>query len=219
MAKPIQATNLAGHRTLRRGVTLMESLIASVVLAVAVVGISGTLVATSQQAKEVDDSAIVNSLANALMEEVLAKPFTAPTTGDKGGWDTGNRSRSTYDNMADFHHYTDTSPFTSIGGRVLDPGTGNAYTREVQFEYRDTPSTPALGGAPAMRLGSSFKTFMQLISDPWGSAYAAASAGVTAGPVAVAVDPEFGLVSVKVASSSGKYVILNRLVSNTTYKK
>jgi len=88
--KPTPVINPHGRQAKRsNGVTLMESLIASVVLSIAVVGIAGTLVATSQQAQDVDDSTIVNSLARELMEEVVAKPFKAPVTGDVAGWTGG----------------------------------------------------------------------------------------------------------------------------------
>jgi|GEM_PF-4778003 len=201
----------------------MESLIASVVLSIAVVGIAGTLVATSQQAQDVDDSTIVNSLARELMEEVVAKPFKAPVTGDVAGWTGGNTNRKTYDNLNDFHAYADISPFQSLGGRSIDPGTGQTYTREVQIEDRLSPSIPWLDDEPAMLgLGSALDAAGRLIADPSGTLRSICF-GEIVGPAAIGtateVPAEYRMVSVKVVSSSGKSVILNRLMCNTTFTK
>jgi len=168
----------------------MESLIATVVLSVAVVGISGTLVASSQQAQDVDDSTVLNSLASALMEEVASKPFAVPPSGDRAGWSGSNRDRFTYDNILDFNGYTDTSPFTSLAGRSVDPNPAYRYTRIVSVLKRTTPSDEAASSG-----GKTGKTT------------------TTASASAITLD--FAMTSVRVTSSSGNSVTLNRLVCNT----
>ena len=78
-----RARALGRHGTTSRfggGFTLVESLIATVILAIAVVGIAGTLAATYQQSKEQTSSAEATQLARQLMEEISAKPFALPAT-------------------------------------------------------------------------------------------------------------------------------------------
>lgn len=130
-----------------RGFSLAESLAASVVLAIAVLGVSGVLIAGSENARAVDDSAVCSSLARELMEEIIALPFAPPATGDVGGWSANNRNRFTYDNVADFKGYNDASPFDMLSGRSVSPQSGRLYKREVLFEYRATPSGAAVNTA------------------------------------------------------------------------
>ena len=185
----------------RRGVTLMESLIATTVLAVGVVGVSGSLIASSQQTSEVDDAVVVKALASGLMEEIAAKSFAAPTTNDIPGWTAGNKDRSKYDNVADYDRYTDVSPFSSIAGRSIDPGTGFRYTRTVSFTYTAAPTSGASSGTAVTTQSKS------------GGVTAAKSTTTEQSP------SEFGLVQVTVTSSSGQSIKLSRLVSDTTLAK
>jgi prepilin-type N-terminal cleavage/methylation domain-containing protein len=134
----------------RPGFTLIESLIASIVLAIAVVGVAGVLTSASSQTRAMKDDLGAQALARALMEEVAAKPVAAPTSGDQAGWPS-NKNRATYDNIADYNGYTDstdssaTTVATTLGGSTISFGDGGTYTRSVAFEYRATPSGAAAG--------------------------------------------------------------------------
>jgi len=86
----------------QRGFTLIESLIATVVLAAAVVGIAGTLASTYQQQKDQVSASEATQLARQLMEEISAKPFVAPAGSNIAGWSAGNKNRATYDEIADY---------------------------------------------------------------------------------------------------------------------
>jgi prepilin-type N-terminal cleavage/methylation domain-containing protein len=197
VAKRIQATNFASRL---HGVTLMESLVASVVLAIA---------------------AVVNSLARELMEEIVAKPLAPPTTGNVAGWKGGNKDRTTYDSTSDFNAYADVSPFKSIGGKSVDPGTGQTYTRTVSFEYRSSPSTAFEIQFGAASDESYSAGLASVLADPMRSLCIAVM-GASVLPLAPSpteATSDFGFVVVKVTSSSGRYVMLNRLVCNTTYQK
>ncbi len=117
----------------RRGFTLVESLIASVVLAVAVVGIAGTLAASYQQAKDQVSISESTSLARQLMEEISAKPF-AVAAGDTNfpGYSAANTGRTNYDDVSDYHGYTDVSTsLRTLGGQTYAVGTAGPYTRSV----------------------------------------------------------------------------------------
>src|SRR5690348_4490218 len=99
MARHFPATS--GRAPARRGLgagarafTLAEALIASVVLATAVVGLAGVLSVSSSQARAMDVDATSLALARQLMEEVLARPFDPPAVNDRAGWKSGNHDKS-----------------------------------------------------------------------------------------------------------------------------
>src|SRR5262249_17062838 len=92
----------------RRGAfTLAESLLAAVVLAIAVVGISSALMASQQQSRAMADDAIAVTLAPQPMEEIAAVPVVLSdgTTG-ASGWPT-DTTRAHYDTVNDFNGYRD----------------------------------------------------------------------------------------------------------------
>jgi len=133
----------------RGGFTLAEALLASVVLAVAVLGISQLTGASSQESEALRQDSRAVALARELMEEVASKPFTDPSiTGSEEyhpGPDTGETSsRSTWDNVDDYDGFTDTvsSMKTAAGAQVVDPQKypSEKFTRSVKVEYRTTPS-------------------------------------------------------------------------------
>jgi len=106
----------------RAGFTLIEALMASVILAIAV---SAAIVPFTCGARSQDvDSrqTIAASLAQDLMEEILTKPFEEPSDGDelpepesRFGPDAGETLRSSYSAIDDYHGYTE------LAGHVVDP--------------------------------------------------------------------------------------------------
>src|SRR5688572_21716528 len=132
------ATNLAR----RRGYTLAESLIASVVLAAAVVGISTTLSASYQQSTIRGNTNTALILAQQLMEEIAGKPLDlAASATNLPGWSGGQTDRSLYDTVDDYHGYTDTSgSIETADGTTLDMGDGGSYTRTVSITENAMPT-------------------------------------------------------------------------------
>jgi Tfp pilus assembly protein PilV len=122
----------------RNGFTLAESLIASVVLAISVVGIAAAMTCSSQQAMATNDAAITTALGKQLLEEIAAKPFPISGVTTNPGWSAGNHDRSTYDDAADYNGYTDSTPITALSGATINPGP--TYTRSVSFTQRLNPS-------------------------------------------------------------------------------
>lgn len=152
-------------QTLRGGFTLVESLIASVVLAVAVVGISGTLATAYQQSKDQVSSAEAMQLARQLMEEISAKPFKVPAGSgtDAVGWSAGNRNRATYDDVQDYHGFTDVSTgIITLSGATQSFGTAGPYTRNVAVTEGPVPTGHT---APA----ADFKRIMVTVTRPRGA--------------------------------------------------
>ena len=114
----------------RRGFTLTESLIASVVLATSVIGVAGALSVSYQNSEGLDHSAVATALARQLLEEITAKPYT-----DEDG-------SNDYRSIADYYDrpYTDATPgLTSRSGLELDVGGDAVFTRQVTVKYRLTP--------------------------------------------------------------------------------
>jgi prepilin-type N-terminal cleavage/methylation domain-containing protein len=144
---------------LPRGFTLAESLIASVVLAIAVVGVSGALIAAQKQSQAQEDDAVAVTLARQLLEEIASYPLKFPD-GSTGatGWPTLT-NKSSFDTVDDFNGYRDlvatsyerersgngTESFSSFSakpsstviapGASLDPLTAWQYRREVSVTY------------------------------------------------------------------------------------
>jgi hypothetical protein len=125
-------------------------LIASVVLAAAVVGIAGTLSASYQQSTVRGNLSTALALAQQLMEETAAKPIDAPSgTIDKPGWSAGQTDRTQYDTLDDFNGYTDVSnSIKAWDGTTIDLGDGGSYTRTVTVAGNAKPADLS-GTAPA----------------------------------------------------------------------
>ena len=137
------------HAVARGGYTLFESLLASAVLAVAVVGISSVLAASYQQSAIRGNTGTALSLAQQLMEEIAGKPLDPPAQPDKPGWSQGQTDRSQYDTVDDYNGYTDLSNGIQMpDGTTVDMGDGGSYTRVVTVTPNARPAS-APASAPA----------------------------------------------------------------------
>ncbi len=153
MASFTLTINRAAAGRKARGFTLVESLIAATVLAASVIGITGPLIASSQQAEVLQQNSMAISLAQQLMEEITSKPFYDPVDGSTTlGLGATKTDRSKYNNIGDYDTYTDkTSSMVTLGGTSLSFPSGGIYTRLVHVEYRATPAgTSAASGTFAL---------------------------------------------------------------------
>ena len=125
--------------------TLAEVLIASVVLAIAAAALTQAIVAGQVQTSEALRDWRAVSLAEALLEEVLALPYDDPQGASAPGPEAGENSRASFDNCDDFHGFTETA------GNLTD-ATGAAYGQTFQIFSRSvtaaytTQTPPGLGG-------------------------------------------------------------------------
>ncbi|HEY8667517.1 MAG TPA: prepilin-type N-terminal cleavage/methylation domain-containing protein [Tepidisphaeraceae bacterium] len=147
MAHPtraIEAGRSGGRR--RGGFTLVESLIASVVLAIAVIGVAGVMGTSFKHVEALDQGMTAVSLAKQLMEEIAAKPFLDPVLKTAPlGHEAAETTRASYNNIGDYDGYADeSSGLQTPAGTNVSLGTGQSFTRRVTVEYRATP-----GGAAA----------------------------------------------------------------------
>lgn len=127
----------------RHAFTLAESLLAAVVLAIAVIAVSATLSASQAHVNAIENGSRAASLARQLMEEIAAKPFVAVDA--TPGW-PGVTSRASYDTVNDYDGYTDTTPLPMLDGEPSGAG-GAGFTRSVTFHYPATlfGTTPHAG--------------------------------------------------------------------------
>jgi len=137
-------------RKSRKGFTLAEGLLAVVVLAVAVGGIMGPISASYQQTRTVSQTTTAVSMAQQLLDEILAKPFADPTDSSTTlGPEADEPNRASFDNMDDYHGYHDTTDpaqsdaMKTSSGQAITWNSTDIYSRSVQMEYRTTPSGAA----------------------------------------------------------------------------
>src|SRR5688500_16844146 len=138
-----RSTNRISLRALRAGgYTLAESMIASVVLAVAVVGIAGTLAASYQQDTVRGNTTTALNLAQQLMEEIAAKPIELPAAQtDKPGWPQGQTDRRQYDTIGDYAGYADfSSTIQAADGSLVNLSNGGSYQRSVSVQSGAVPA-------------------------------------------------------------------------------
>jgi type II secretory pathway pseudopilin PulG len=130
----------------RAAFTIAEAMVASTVLAIAVVGIAGPLGAASEQARILNERGTALTLARELMEEIAAKPLCDGGTTCHLGPESGETDRSKYDSADDYNTYHDTTAtLNNLSGQSegFDPNV--IYTRDVTVEYRTSPSGTSAG--------------------------------------------------------------------------
>lgn len=120
----------------RRGFTLVEALLAAVVLAMAVTAI---LVPFNAGAESERHEAILTGsvfLAGEMMEEILTKPFADPQGESSPGPEPGENSRALFDNTDDYHGYSEAQgEITSAAGGLPGDDAFIYLSRSVSVEY------------------------------------------------------------------------------------
>jgi type II secretory pathway pseudopilin PulG len=125
-------------RKLRSGFTLMEALLASVILAMAIASIVMPFTAAAQQALENTRQTLAANLAQEMMEEILAQPFHDEDEDYQYllGPDPGENTRNLFDNIDDYHGYTEAiGAIKDYSGAVLGEATDAGLSREVTVAY------------------------------------------------------------------------------------
>jgi hypothetical protein len=141
-------------------------LIAAVVLAIAVVGIAGTLAASYQQQRNQVSASEATQLARQLMEEISAKPFEL-AAGDPNnpGWSAGNRNREQYDEIGDYHGFADVSTnIKTLSGDSQSVGSAGPYNRSVTVVKGPVPV--GYTGPGGTSLLDDFKTVTITVTRP-----------------------------------------------------
>jgi len=124
---------------------LAEALIASVVLAVALVAISATFSSGHEQGYQAAHWERGRALAEELAEYILSRPYYDPQGETGRGPDDGEVSFADYDNIDDFHGYSQPAELlTDIAGNPY-PAAYHTFSRTVDIRYV-TKNFAGLGG-------------------------------------------------------------------------
>lgn len=150
MASRIDLKRRQTLRTARspRGFLLIEAMIASVVLAVAAIGVATLLATSYQNTAAMRESAIATSLARQMLEEIAAKPLTNPDGTESTGPDAGQITRSQYLSAGNYNGFSDsTTTMTTAAGEAVSAGDGGVFIRTVTVTYESnvTGTTAASG--------------------------------------------------------------------------
>ena len=130
------------------GFTLLEALISAVVLAMAITAITMPFTVGAQNEQADGRRTLAVSLAQEMMEEILAKPFSDPQDDSQGGPEPGESSRSLYDNIDDYDGYIESEGnIKDYNGVVIDEPAAVGLSRNVAATYvyisgQDTSEDP-----------------------------------------------------------------------------
>ena len=119
----------------KTGFVLAEALIASVVLAVALVAISATFGSGHQQGYHAAHCERGRALAEELAEYILSRPYYDPQGETGRGPDDGEVGFGDFDNIDDFHGYSQPAELLSdIAGNPY-PAAYHTFSRRVEVKY------------------------------------------------------------------------------------
>jgi prepilin-type N-terminal cleavage/methylation domain-containing protein len=119
----------------RAGFTLLEGLIASVVLAVLALGVVGSVSTSYQQSQSVRASSTAVTLARQLTDEIVSKPYDPTDALGAGG------VRSTFTGVSAYNGYSDNSDaLPLLEGGSLDVTGEDNYVRQASVVVGAKPS-------------------------------------------------------------------------------
>lgn len=128
------------------GLTLAEVLLASAVLAFIVAGLTQTIVSGQSHTYNALHEERALSLAEALMDEVLALPYADLGGDTTPGPDDGETSRDLFDGLDDFHGFSEDTGELADPAGVLYPELFQRFTRTVDASY-GTTTVAGFGGS------------------------------------------------------------------------
>jgi MSHA pilin protein MshD len=123
---------------------MVETLLASAILAIGVAGVAEAVATAQQTTAESLVGLRANMLAEALLQEILSKPYKDPQGTTTWGPDAGETSRSLFDDVNDYHGYTDGPSNLADASGVAYPTEFQGYTRSVTVVL----TTKTISGLP-----------------------------------------------------------------------
>ena len=133
-------------RTIRDGgFTLPEVLLASAILTFTVAALAQAIVAGQMQTYAALHDARAVALAETLLDEVLAMPYDDPDGASAAGPESGEVTRADFDNLDDYHGYTQSASAIVDPTDVAYPDEYQGFTRSVDVTY-GTLSITDFGG-------------------------------------------------------------------------
>ncbi len=178
------------------GITLVETISAILVLAIAATVALGAVGSALPQSVETQRPILAQELARDLLDEVLSKPFNDPVGAD-GETAPPSGPRIALDDVDDYNGYRDTPPVNPQGQALAGRG---GFTRAV----RVVPvSSTSLDGAAVNRGSARFLRVEVDAAFEGGVVKLAGLKAAAAGPGAVLPFPRSGLVYVDGSRNSG----------------
>ena len=137
-----------GYSTLGSGLTLTESLLATVILAITAAAVIMPFTAGARAEHVTRRRTVATSLAQEMMEEILSKPFEDPQGVSLPGPEPGEADRGDFDNTDDYNGYSE--PAGNVTGLTGTPATdagAAGLSRHVTAQYvyvngQDTGNPP-----------------------------------------------------------------------------
>ncbi len=136
------------HRQNENGFTLIEALLAVVILAMVISAILMPFTAAAQNEQVDARWTVAVSLGEEMMEEVLSRPFNDPDGASVVGPDAGEGSRDEFDNIDDYDGYVESiGNIASFDGEAASDPAVTRLSREVTASYvyvsgQDTSNAP-----------------------------------------------------------------------------
>ena len=131
------------HRIKHRGFTLAEAMMAVVVLSIAAAGVLLPFSSGAAVRAEGMRRTLSARLASDLIEQIVAKPFHDPDGSAydySPGPDIGETTFAEFDNLDDFHGYSESQgQVKDAGGAVFTDSNYANFSRSVSCEYVYVP--------------------------------------------------------------------------------
>lgn len=129
-----------------RAFSLVEALLASMILAFSAVAVSHALLAGHMQTDAAMQHSRAMDLAGAMMEEVLRLPYGDPDGSSSMGPESGETNRTLYDNVDDYDGFSQSAgAVTDFAGDLYEP-TYQDFDSAVTVTT-DPQNVAGLGGA------------------------------------------------------------------------
>lgn len=115
-----------------RGFTLFEALLASALLASAIVAVTLPMTVSAGNRLVETRLAMATGLAQEMMEEILAKPFDDPDGASSPGPEIGESTRDQFDNIDDYDGYAEAAgSLVAWSGEPVTADAAEMLSREV----------------------------------------------------------------------------------------
>lgn len=128
--------NHTGQGQAAKAFTLAEAMIASALLAASISAITLPFTASAHNQQDEARRTVALSLAQEMMEEVLSKPFRDPNGPSACGPESGETSRSLFDNLDDYDGFTEPAgQLIGLDGRTVTTPASTGLSRSVSATY------------------------------------------------------------------------------------
>lgn len=136
---------MRGGKRSSRGFTLAEVLIASAILSFVTIVVVQAVTAGQASTLDALKRARADTLAEVLLEEILSKPYADPDEAGAIGPEGDEASRSAFDNVDDYHGYSETAGALADAAGSTYPTSYQAFDRSVSVVAM-TNNVADLGG-------------------------------------------------------------------------